>query len=266
MTRRAPIEAEVARHWNAIAPRWSEQVRSGLDGFREYFNNPAILRFVGNVSGKQVLDAGCGEGYNTRLLAAAGAQIVGADISPRMIALAQEAEQHNPHGIRYEVASFADLRPFANESFDTVVSFMALMDGPDFPAAARSFYRVLRPGGELCFSVLHPCFVTRGFDWIRGEDGGRQALAVGRYFDTSPYLDEWRFTEASEEEDFAIPRFPRTLAEYLNPLAHAGFVLAALKEPRPTERACAQHPWLKPWREHAALFLYVRAIKPAGVT
>jgi SAM-dependent methyltransferase len=254
----------VARHWDAVAPRWSEQVRAGMDIYREYFNNPAFLRFVGNLSGKLVLDAGCGEGFNTRLLAASGARIVGADISPGMIALAREEEERNPRGIRYEATSFSDLHPFADESFDVVVSFMALMDGPDLPGAVRAVHRVLRAGGEFFFSVLHPCFLTSGFDWIYGENGEKLALAVTRYFDDVPYVDEWHFKNAPGGDDFATPRFPRTLSEYLNPLAGAGFVLAAIKEPRPTERACMRYPWLRPWREHAALFLYVRAIKPVA--
>jgi ubiquinone/menaquinone biosynthesis C-methylase UbiE len=215
------------------------------------------------VSGKLVLDAGCGEGYNSRLLAALGAQIIGADISPQMIALALEEERRHPQGIRFEVASFTELRPFADESFDTVVSIMALMDSPDYPSAVRAVHRVLRPGGAFAFSVLHPCFMTRGLVWLYDEDGVKRALGVSQYFDATPYLDEWHFKNAPQGDDFISPRFPRTLSEYLNPLADAGFVLAGIKEPRPSERACLRHPWLRPWREHASLFLYVRAIKPS---
>ena len=43
---------------------------------------PAFLKLVGNIKGKTVLDAGCGEGYNTRIFARMGAKITGIDISP----------------------------------------------------------------------------------------------------------------------------------------------------------------------------------------
>ena len=130
-------EEEVARYWDQNADLWAQQVRKGWDYYREHFNNPAFLRFIGDLGGKAVLDAGCGEGYNTRLLARRGARIVGVDVSQRMVELAQQEQQREPLGIRYEAASFSDLSLFDDESFDVVVSFMALMDGPDFEGAAR---------------------------------------------------------------------------------------------------------------------------------
>jgi len=48
-----------------------------------------------------------------------------------------QAEKQEPLGIRYEIASFSDLSIFKDESFDTVVSTMALMDSPDFDKASR---------------------------------------------------------------------------------------------------------------------------------
>ena len=254
-------DSAVAQHWDGNADVWADQVRRGRDVYREYFNNPAFLRFIGDLSGKIVLDAGCGEGYNTRILARSEARMIGVDVSPRMIALAQEEEQREPLGIRYEVASFTDLVPFDTNSFDAVVSFMALMDGADFSIAIREIYRVLRPGGELMFSVLHPCFMTRGFAWIQDEVGKSVALRVAGYFDSTPYVEQWHFKGATESPDFAVPRFPRTLSEYLNAVTGAGLALTCVEEPYPTEEMCVQHRWLERWREHAALFLYIRARK-----
>ena len=159
-----------------------------------------------------MLDAGCGEGYNTRLLARSGARIVGIDISKRMIQLARQEEQKEPLGIRYEVSSFADVAHFHDASFDTVVSFMALMDGPNFDGAVREIFRVLRPGGELIFSITHPCFLTRGFQWIRDEQGNDAKLIVSDYFDDQPDVEHWGFSKGPRPDDtprFAVPRFPQ---------------------------------------------------------
>jgi SAM-dependent methyltransferase len=267
MNRSGFSEGEVARYWDQNADLWADHVRRGWDYYREHFNSPAFLQFIGDLSGKTVLDAGCGEGYSTRLLARRGARIVGVDVSQRMIELAQQEEQREPLGIRYQVASFSDLSLFDDASFDTVVSFMALMDGPDFQGAAREIFRVLRPPGELIFSITHPCFMTRGYGWVEDENGYATKLTVADYFVDQPYVEHWRFKGGPAPKDarpFAVPVFPRTLSECVNTLIRAGFVLEEIGEPRPSGDACEEHPWLRRWRDHATLFLYVRAVKPVA--
>jgi SAM-dependent methyltransferase len=266
MNRSEFSEGEVARYWDQNADLWADEVRKGWDYYREHFNNPAFLRFIGDLGGKTVLDAGCGEGYNTRLLARSGARMTGVDISQRMVDLARQEEQREPLGIRYEVASFSDLSLFDDASFDTVVSFMALMDGPDFGGASREIFRVLRSPGELIFSITHPCFMTRGYGWVEDENGYATELTVADYFRRQPYVERWRFKGPApkDAEPFAVPVFPRALSEYVNTLIRAGFVLEEIGEPRPSEEACKRHPWLRRWRDHATLFLYVRAVKPAA--
>jgi ubiquinone/menaquinone biosynthesis C-methylase UbiE len=258
-------EEDVARHWDAIADQWADHVRRGWDVFRDRLNNPAFFELLGDVRGELVLDAGCGEGYNTRLLAKSGARVTGFDISPRMIELAREEEGREPLGVRYEAASFSDLPAFQDESFDVVVSTMALMDGPDFDDALREFRRILKPGGDFLFSITHPCFMTKGFGWLDGADGNRAKLLVSDYFEAPPWVERWRFQSAPEDEAlFAIPVFPRTLSDYVNGLINAGFVLREIHEPRPSEEACRAYPFLRPWRDHAALFLHVHATKGAN--
>jgi SAM-dependent methyltransferase len=258
-------EREVAQAWDGNADSWAEQVRRGGDAYREHYNNPAFLEFIGDLSGRRVLDAGCGEGYNTRILARRGAHLTGVDLSARMIELARNEEQREPLGISYEVGSFSDLSIFAAATFAAAVSFMALMDGPDFPGAMRAIYRVLKPGGTLTFSQIHPCFITKGLSWIRDEAGRETGLTVARYFDATAWVEHWNFKSAAESaqaEPFAVPRFDLTLSDYINAVIDAGFTLRRIMEPRPTEDACRKFPWLQRWRDHAPLFFYVRAQKP----
>lgn len=257
-------EHAVRQCWNENADTWAEHVRKGWDSYREYFNNPAFLRFLGDVKGKTILDAGCGEGYNTRILARAGARMAGVDISDRMVDLAKESEMSDPLGIQYEVAPFASLSMFPDESFDAVVSTMALMDSPDFEGAISELHRVLKPECDLVFSILHPCFQAGTVRRATDEAGNTVGLVVNRYFSDLPEIERWKFSKAPEAnlaEPFAVPRFPRTLSGYINPLMEAGFALQKVEEPRPTEDACLQHPWLRVFNEHAAMLLYVRARK-----
>jgi SAM-dependent methyltransferase len=256
-------ETDVARYWNRNADAWTREVRQGHDIARERLNNPAFLAFIGDVSGKAVLDAGCGEGYNTRILAARGARMTGVDISKRMLEHAREEERRAPLGIRYECTSYTNLAVFDDAAFDAVVSFMALMDGPAFDRAMEEIFRVLRPGGLLAFSITHPCFITKGTRWIRDERGVKTDLVVNRYFDPGDWVEHWRFTDAPREApEFHTPRFDRTLSYYVNAMLDTGFVLTRLEEPRPSEEYCQEHPGQRGWRDHAALYLYIRATKP----
>ena len=256
-------EADVARHWDANADGWATEVRQGHDVAREWLNNPAFLAFIGDLRGRRVLDAGCGEGYNTRILARAGARMTGVDISPRMIELAVEEERRAPLGIRYVCASYAELGAFAHAAFDAVVSFMALMDGPRFELAMTEAFRVLAPGGMLAFSLTHPCFITKGSYWIPNEHGVKVRWVVGDYFNRDHWVERWRFTDAPRDApEFSVPRFDRTLSEYLNAVIDAGFVIRRIEEPRPSEEYCRAHPSQRGWRDHAGLFLHVRADRP----
>jgi hypothetical protein len=60
-----------------------------------------------------------------------------------------------------------------------------------------------------------------------------------------------------------VPCLGRTLSEYVNTLIGAGYVLERIEEPRPSEEYCQAHLSQRGWRDHAALFLYFRATKPA---
>jgi len=128
-------ENDVAHYWDNNAETWADQVRKGFDIYRELLNNPSMFQLIGSVKGLKILDAGCGEGYNTRKLARLGATVFGIDISPKMIANANDAEKSDPLGISYQVCSFSRMDIFESNNFDIAVAFMSLMDGPDYLGA-----------------------------------------------------------------------------------------------------------------------------------
>src|SRR5918993_5983657 len=94
---------EVGRYWDEKAEVWTELVRAGYDYYRDGLNTPAFLEMLPDVNGLSGLDVGCGEGYNTRLLARRGASMTGIDISRNFVNYAREAG--HPLGIRYEIVS-----------------------------------------------------------------------------------------------------------------------------------------------------------------
>ena len=91
----------VSTDYDAVA---KEYKRSKLAPWRTYIERYSLLKLLGEVRGKSVLDLACGEGFYSRLVRARGAaRVVGVDLSSGMIGLAIAAEKESPLGIEYRV-------------------------------------------------------------------------------------------------------------------------------------------------------------------
>lgn len=257
---------EVGRFWNANAEAWTALARAGYDVYRDALNTPAFLAMLPHVAGLEGLDIGCGEGHNTRLVARRGARMTGVDIADTFVRFAAGEEARAPLGIEYLRASAVDL-PFAAGRFDFATAFMSLMDVPELDRVVAEARRVLRPGGFLQFSILHPCFMAPHHRNLRGPDRRTYAHEVGDYFRrTQGEIETWTFSDAPEAErqrypKFQVPRFTRPLSEWLNLLIAAGFVVERVEEPRPDDETVARFPSVQD-AQVVAYFLHVRVRRP----
>ncbi len=258
--------SDVAKAWEANADVWTRHVRAGHDIYRDALNTPAFLAMLPPVAGLRGLDIGCGEGANTRHLAHLGAQMHAVDIAPTFVRHAREAEQDEPLGIAYSTGDAMSL-PFAADSFDFTTAFMSLMDMPDQETVLHEARRVLRPGGFLQFSILHPCFVPPHRKVLRDAEGHPRAVEVAGYFDRSDgRVDTWWFEnvpleERQRAEPFRTPRFHRTLSDWIAMIAGARLVLERLVEPCASVELAAAEPVVADTRV-VPLSLIVRLRKP----
>lgn len=259
---------EAGRYWNESADSWTKLARRGFDVYRNYFNSRAFFAMLPDVDGLVGLDIGCGEGYNTRLLAERGALITAVDISEVFVGYALQAEQERPLGIRYQIASAVEL-PFEDDSFDFATGFMSLMDVPETDRVLAEAYRVLKPGGFLQFSITHPCFDTPHRRNLRGADGLTYAIEVGKYFEGHQgAVDEWLFKAAPPHEKaglkkFRIPRFSLTISQWINLIIATGFVIERVEEARPSDESVREHPELQD-AQVVSYFLHFRLRKPGS--
>jgi SAM-dependent methyltransferase len=125
---------------------------------------PEVLGLVGRLAGQRVLDVGCGPGAFSRLLAYRGANVVGVDASPRMVAMARESAEEAGLGetARFEVADASAPRALPRGPFDLVTFVLSLQNMDDPAAVLRNAASVLRPGGRLVLALNHPCFRIPG--------------------------------------------------------------------------------------------------------
>jgi ubiquinone/menaquinone biosynthesis C-methylase UbiE len=260
-------EKQVRRYWNGNADVWTKLARAGYDTYRDHLNTPAFFRILPDVTGLSGLDIGCGEGYNTRLLAQRGARMTAMDLSDGFVRHAKRENDLLGQRIKTQVAGATAL-PFAGASFDFAAAFMVLMDVGEPDAAIGEAFRVLKPGGFLQFSITHPCFDTPHRRQLRDQTGMVYAVEVGGYFDElDGDISEWLFSAAPPEAraglpPFKTPRFTRTLSRWLNLLVDTGFLLEHVEEPRPDDQEVSEHPNIQD-AQVTAYFLIIRVRKPA---
>ena len=257
---------EVGQYWDENAENWTKLARLGYDRSRNLINSPAFFKMLPDISKLKGIDIGCGEGYNTRLASKLGAKITAIDISKVFIKYAKEYEEKKPLGIEYKVASGTEL-PFPDTHFDFAIATMSLMDMADNDKAIEEAYRVIKRGGFFQFSIMHPCFLSQDYEWIKDENGTRTGFIVKDYFKIlDGELEEWIFGAAPKKitekmKKFKVPRFSRTLADWLNLLLQKGFVLEEFCEPFADDEILRKYP-----EEYTSriipYFLIIRCRKP----
>ncbi len=109
------------------------------------------------VAGRCVLDAACGEGYGSALLAETASRVVGVDVSPQ--AIEHASERYRAANLEFHQADCLAL-PFPDDEFDCVVSFETLEHLENHEGLLTEFRRVLRPGGFLLISTPDKAIYT----------------------------------------------------------------------------------------------------------
>jgi ubiquinone/menaquinone biosynthesis C-methylase UbiE len=149
------------------------------------------------------LDAACGTGRFAEFLAARGHRVIGVDSSPDMLA---HARRRVPDG-EFHVAGL-DRLPLPDDSVDVIVCALALVHVRDLKPVLAEFARVLRPGGDLVISDIHPELTTRGSAITARGPAGEPCI-------TATYRHQ--------------------LGDYLRPALSLGFQVRRCEEPRAGE-------------------------------
>ena len=234
------------RAWSAFSQELIENFGDEGDFSRQHLLNPALFELLGDVKGQRILDAGCGTGYLSRLLATRGAQVIGLEPADAFYAYASQRELKERLGITYVRRDLSLLDDY-HESFDIVVSNMVLMDIADYQPAMRNCIAALVQGGAFVFSLLHPCFDE--IDSPQFEKGyhAKGYVRVDEYF-----------------EEFAVKQdvgyyFHRPLSSYLNLILDQQCTIGRVIEPRLSAEVIRKVGDNR--NAHVPNFVVVRAVK-----
>lgn len=190
--------------------------RLGLDGAGEWHQ---FQQLFPDMTGKDVLDLGCGYGWHCKYASDHGARsILGIDQSTLMIS---KALQHNASdSITYRICSLQDY-DYPADAWDLVVSNLVLHYVEDLDSIYRRIHKTLRPSGIFLMNIEHPTF-TAGVNQQFAADG---TWPVDNYY----YPGE-------RQTDFlghVTIKYHHTLTQILGGLLCTGFRIAAVEEAMP---------------------------------
>ena len=211
--------------WAEAAQEWIDTDQVNRTGMLDRW----MLDSLDDVSGKSVIDIGCGEGRFCRLLSQLGATVTGVDLTEPLIERARSLSTTET----YLLGNAEDLHGIQDNTFDLAVSYIVLVDLHDYRSAINAAYRVLRPGGRFIVCNIHPMRSSVAGGWIKQGDT-KLFYPVDNYTDEGPR----EFTMVGRP----FVNMHRTLSSHIGAFLDAGFTLRALHEPVPTAEELAANP------------------------
>jgi SAM-dependent methyltransferase len=207
--------------YDRLAGVWSATTDDGP--YNGGLERPALRSLVPQpLTGRVVLDAGCGSGAQCEWLSEQGAEPIGVDLSPRMV---DEAARRCDGRGRFLVADLAEPFPVEPRSCDGITCSLALHYLRDWTVPLQSFATVLQPGGWVVVSLDHPFAPP-----LPGQRGG--------YFDTELISDTWSKDTVEVTQRF----WRRPLGATIDAFADAGFSTERVVEARPNAEALRRWP------------------------
>ena len=212
--------------WAESAPDWIDTDQAVRTGMLDRW----MLDSLGDVSGKSIIDIGCGEGRFSRLLSQLGATVTGVDLTEAFIERARSLASEDE---TYLIDNAETLQAIEDKKFGLAVSYIVLVDLFDYHSAINAAYRVLRPGGRFIVCNIHPMRSSVPGGWIKQGDR-KLFFPVDNYTDEGPREFTWWGRQ--------FVNMHRTLASHISVFLDAGFTLSAIHEPVPSEEELAANP------------------------
>ena len=207
------MKERVIQAYNQLADDYEFNVDQRSIYNTEYERPGMIKQLPTDLHNLRVLDAGCAAGWYTSQLLSAGATVTAIDVSPKMVEATKRRVKDKANVL---CLSLEGKLPFEDNSYDLIVSSLVLHYLKDWNQTLKEFHRILKPGGQLLFSVHHPSMDVK-------------LSKEGDYFSHELIVDQWE----REGKIIDMPFYRKPMQSIINETL-TYFTLDALIEPQPT--------------------------------
>lgn len=224
--------------WEQAAKDFIALVQSGEqhedgDLLRRKLLIPYALKYLGNLKGKRMLDAGCGDGVFTEMFEKSGASLVGIDASLTMIEAAKERKVKNKLKSDFSVCELEEPNLFPKESFDLILANMVLHEIEEVDQVFENLHSYLKPGGRMIFSILHPAFdmnTSQRLARSRISSESKKQIMM-KYELSAPYNYEVRYERQAGFTEGLVAYYFRPVSKYVNLFLTRNYKLIGFTEP-----------------------------------
>lgn len=248
--------------WGDVAEWYDELVGEEGSEYHRKVVFPGVLRLLGDVKGRRVLDVACGQGVFSRILRERGAQVVGVDAAGELVRIARD---RSDPAIAFHVldarAMGATPEPPFGGNFDAAVCVLAIQNIHPIQGVFAGVGRALREGGRFIVVMMHPAFRGPG-ETAWGWDEARrvQYRRVDRYLlpRKAPIV-----THPGAAPDQYTWTFHKPIGAYVKAMRQGSMLVDALEEwpshktSQPGPRAAAENQA----RKEIPMFMAIRGIK-----
>lgn len=196
------------QQWNQYAELYHQGKGISGDDLHNDLIKPTLDKFLGDYSGKRVLDAGCGNGFLENYLAEKAKQVVGIDSSEKLLSFAKKnISQEN---VEFKQENLLEKLPVADSSFDIVIANMVLQYLPELSIFAQETERTLKPNGTFLMFIDHPSHAL----FLRAQE--LMGKKNEKFINSGGYFESGLRKKHSLWNQAILQYYHRPLSNYLN--------------------------------------------------
>jgi len=244
--------------WNKFAGWYDSLLEADSGTYQKTVILPNLMRAMAPGKGEHILDVGCGQGFFSRAFAGSGAEVIGVDLSARLIEFARTGA---PKNTSFHRGNAERMPMVATASIDKAAAVLSLQNMAEAGKAISETGRTVKPGGRIFIVLNHPAFrIPKRSSWGWDEKEKIQYRRIDGYLSEAKEKIEMH---PGKEDGGVTYSFHRPLQYYVKALRRGGFAIDSLEEwvsdrkSQPGTRARAEDQA----RKEIPIFMMISAVK-----